>query len=284
MVNSRAAEREPMDKLKVLQRGVKKYTQPDVTENTYVGQGHFKIYRVLHPDMAAKLFGYKSAPDDFKMYMAVSLRQRSGEKQDVNYTLAIPLRATAKHIDVLQQLIKERNMKVATLGTFDHSFPALYKLLKEQREASKVPAAFQDLIQTHIAQQKKHIDIMGTQIEINALLKAGATIITCLMLYYMLNLRALVYKLRGDNQAYAVAWIGIYPDRVSYLSTLLTVIALPFAVSIVQLIVTFDIRTLEGQLISGATVAVLVIVSLAILVQSFKLFSKVKRFATRIRD
>jgi len=282
----RADSKKPLSSVKVLHRGVSVYKQADVAEGTYIARNHFKILRALQPDAAAKLFGYSSTPKDLHMYVYVELRVGSGfgnENKGPKYTLAVPLKSKKYHVDVLKDLVKKLKMDVSTIGNFRDSFPALQSII-DQREKGKVAPAFRNIIEDHVKANETKVEVMGAEIEINSILKVGATVIISLMLYYVLNLRALVYKLRGDNQAYAVAWIGIYPDKTSYLFTLLTVIAMPFAVSIVQLIVTFDIRTLEGQIISGATVFVLCIVSFITLVQSFKLFSKVKRFATRVKN
>jgi len=261
-----------------VQKGVKLYTQTDVAENVIVTSNHFKIYKVIKPEETARAFGYEQVPKDFHLYMYVDLN-----KNGSTYALAIPLKAKNYHLDVLSDIVKQKKMKVAVIDKFSASFPALDSIIKEQ-ESAKVAPALQDAIQRHVAANTTEIEMMGAKIEINSLLKVGATIILSLMLYYVINLRALVYKLRGDNQAYAVAWIGIYPDRTSYLFTIFTVIAMPFAVSIVQLVVTFDLKTISGQLISGATVFILVVVSFITLIQSHKLFAKVRRFATRVRD
>lgn len=201
-----------------------------------------------------------------------------------NFVIVIPVVSkVADDVNLIRNIVENANVNPSVVkpGSFRQSFPGLYQVIEHKLRES--PDLVGELVRKHAEEKTAQVDVLGNKIKVGSILKFGALIIAGLMLYYFLNLRALGYKLRGDNQAYAVAWIGIYPDHLSFATTVLTVVFIPLAVSLLQLKLSFDFSTVEGMAISYSVIAILAIVSAFTLFHSFRVYSKVRQFATKVK-
>ncbi len=202
--------------------------------------------------------------------------------EHANYVILIPFKTEKTMISRKKEIMRVLDIdpKIIPAASFKQSFPTVTKFMSGRGDSTKLTDLYK-MVNQEVEQysESQKLNVMGLKLDSGNVIKFGAIILISIMVYYWLLLRVLVYKLMSNNKAFEIPWIGIFPDTLSFILTVLSTIFIPCVVSVIQLFRTFDVMTLQGQIISYGSISVLALVSLALIINTLQLNRAARRFS-----
>lgn len=194
-----------------------------------------------------------------------------------NYYIIIPVSSTVQYYPIQAEMFSQFGLNLIQ-SDFRNAFPALYKFINKHR------GLYQKIQLKKAISDYKKLDldtynIVGIAYRTKDISRLSCFVIIAVMLYYWLLLRGLVMRVRSDQRVFTAAWIGLFPDKISYLTTLITVLLVPAGVCSMILYRYFNYTSDYEAVLFWSTVSLLFLFSFLILFSSFRL----KRLALKYR-
>lgn len=107
---------------------------------------------------------------------------------------------------------------------FEFEFPGVAKLPKSVRTTEI------EELESQVGEAESsepHAKLLGILVPTRMLRWAGALAVLVVQFYLLVTLQVVATRMRPVDPAFDVAWIGIYPAKTAWISTLLTMLALP---------------------------------------------------------
>jgi len=258
--------------------------RPKLNEGDMPRVANLEYFRIANVK-TREIFGFKKNDTGITHYILTD--SNYSRNSDVpKYELLIPIRTSRHSIDV-QQLVftiwrlNNKKLKIRK-GSFDKAFPALAEVTRKNPNIKL--ASLMKYLEQEKSKSSNSVNLFNITVSIPVLRKVGAFIIVLILLYYMLNLRVLAYKLGPNDKSLSVAWIGVYPYRISFFSTLLTSILLPLVVTLLQFLELFSTASFYDFLVSAISLGVLGFLSIILFIINIKLYRKLRIFAKPVKE
>jgi len=258
----------------ILARGadaIKSYRGPKVGRIKY--KRDFRVYRNLVPKLALE-FGTKDLlkPDYFLM---------SENKFDDDVVLVVPVYTQRLSFSALSAFMQYLNIDQSIIkpGLFAQSFPYLAELISKSSKIKKLEDLELFLRESEF-NTGKQVNVFGIKMAALNVLYLGAVIITVLALYFWLIIRALTYKIVDKDLAFSSSWFGLFPDYISFLSTVVSCMLLPLIVAGWQFYNFFEATDIEGKILSVIPALVLFVVSVLSIIVYIRLHRKALELAS----
>jgi hypothetical protein len=113
-------------------------------------------------------------------------------------------------------------------GTFEEQFSALHRVTTDYQELELRKVG--RIIGAELQRSGDRVEFLGLKFPERVISTWGVVIIASIQLYFYLHLRAFRSRLTPIDPGLNLAWIGLYPDRLAFVVSLVTISLLPMGV------------------------------------------------------
>lgn len=154
-----------------------------------------------------------------------------------DYLIVIYAKYYHEPLYIQEKILNRVDDTTRKIGMFKDSFPEVYKYSRNYYSLNSM--SFEWLLSNIEREEKKlnaQIEIAGIKIPGNSIKILGAMIMFIIQLYFYLHLKVFVNKISTSIKLNNIAWIGIYPEKLSRIVFIISCLLLPLSVPVVVLI------------------------------------------------